>query len=108
MMKGGEIFIPKIPSMKILDLAEAVAPGSGIKYTGVRPGEKVHESLLSEDESRHALEFEDFFTVEPESPSWNYQPRSGGKKLPEGFCYRSDTNRCCLTPGQLGKMLEKA
>jgi UDP-N-acetylglucosamine 4,6-dehydratase len=70
-MKGGEIFIPKIPSMKLIDLAEAIAPEVEKKIIGIRPGEKVHEILLTEDEAEHSKEFSDSFVIEPEHSFWN-------------------------------------
>jgi UDP-N-acetylglucosamine 4,6-dehydratase len=79
-MHGGEIFVPKIPSMKITELARAIAPESDIQITGIRPGEKIHESLLTEDEARHSLEFDKFFIIEP-----NIHGGKGIEKLVEAF-----------------------
>lgn len=106
LMHGGEIFVPKIPSMKIIDLAKAVAPECKIKFIGIRPGEKIHECLLTEDESRHTLEFEDFFVIEPEHPWWSREKWQGGKRLPEGFRYTSDKNTQWLTKQELKKLIE--
>ncbi|MDG6249240.1 UDP-N-acetylglucosamine 4,6-dehydratase (inverting) [Methanocalculus sp.] len=95
-MHGGEIFIPKIPSMKITDLAEAIAPECKINYIGIRPGEKLHEILITEDEARHTLEMDDYYVIEPEIKFWkNNQPRIG-KQMPEGFRYASNTNEIWL------------
>jgi UDP-N-acetylglucosamine 4,6-dehydratase len=105
-MHGGEIFVPKIPSMRIMDLAKAVAPECEIEFIGIRPGEKIHECLLTEDEARHSIEFEDFFVIEPEHPWWNAERWSGGKRLPEGFRYTSDTNTQWLSIEELKKMVE--
>ena len=91
-MRGGEIFIPKIPSMNIMDLAEAVAPKCETQVIGIRPGEKLHEALVSEDEGHHALEFDDRFVIQPMHPWWKVDDMPEGKKLPEGFKYTSDTN----------------
>ncbi len=91
-MRGGEIFVPKIPSMRVMDLAEAVAPGCRIEFTGIRPGEKLHEVLISEDESRQTVELDDMFVVEPIMPAWGYRPWTEGKALPGGYRYASDTN----------------
>ena len=96
-MQGGEIFVPKIPSMALLDLVQAIAPGCQIRETGIRPGEKLHEILLTEDDARHTLEFEDYFLTEPEFPWWAESQWTGGKPLPEGFSYRSDNNTQWLT-----------
>jgi len=105
-MHGGEIFVPKIPSMRIMDLAKAIAPECEIEFIGIRPGEKIHECLLTEDQARHSIEFEDFFVIEPEHPWWNAERWSGGKRLPEGFRYTSDTNTQWLSIEELKKMVE--
>ena len=69
-MSGGEIFIPKIPSMRVTDIANALAPDAEQRLIGIRPGEKLHEVLVTEDESRHALETEDHYVILPEYASW--------------------------------------
>ncbi len=107
LMRGGEIFVPKISSMKVVDLARVIAPDSKIKFIGIRPGEKIHECLLTEDEARHSFEFDKFFVIEPEHPWWIRDYLKGGKKLKEGFKYTSDNNDNCLTPGELRKMIEQ-
>jgi UDP-N-acetylglucosamine 4,6-dehydratase len=89
---GGEIFVPKIPSMRMMDLVTAVASGCRVEYIGIRPGEKLHEILMSDDESRQAVEFEDMFVIEPIYPSWPFQSREGGKPPAPGFRYSSETN----------------
>lgn len=105
-MYGGEVFVPKIPSMKIMDLAKVIAPGCAIKKIGIRPGEKIHECLLTDNESRHSLEFNDFFVVEPEHYWWRRKGHiKDGNKLPEGFRYTSDNNEVWLTKGELRKMV---
>lgn len=96
-MQGGEIFVPKIPSMALLDLVRAIAPNCQIRETGIRPGEKLHEILLTQDDARHTLEFDDYFLTEPEFPWWAESQWTGGKPLPEGFSYRSDNNTQRLT-----------
>ena len=103
MMMGGEIFVPKIPSMKIMDLAKAVAPECKIGIVGIRPGEKIHECLLTEDESRHTLEFDGFFMIEPEHSFWKVK-NIKGRRLPDDFRYTSDTNDKWLTISQLKNM----
>ncbi len=105
-MKGGEIFIPKIPSMRLTDLADAIAPHIKKQYIGIRPGEKLHEVLLTEDEARHAREYRGHFVVEPEHPFWDEIHRSGGKPLPENFRYTSDMNTVWLTSDDLAKLIE--
>ena len=103
-MNGGEIFIPKIRSMKIMDLANIVAPDAKKKIIGIRPGEKLHEVLLTEDESRHSKEFDSFFVIEPEFPFWNVTKLEGGRPLPEGFRYTSNISER-LTEEEIRGML---
>ena len=104
-MKGGEIFIPKIPSMSLTDLANAIAPNVKKEYIGIRSGEKLHEVLLTEDEARHAKENDHGFVIEPEHRFWNQNTVSGGKALPEGFRYASDTNTVWLSTEDLKKII---
>ncbi|MDP2641148.1 MAG: UDP-N-acetylglucosamine 4,6-dehydratase (inverting) [Candidatus Yanofskybacteria bacterium] len=107
-MQGGEIFIPKIPSMKLVDLAEAVAPGVPRRIIGIRPGEKIHEVLLTEHEANHAKEFEDSFVIEPEFPFWKENGGGNeGEKMKEGFRYVSDANDWCLSPEELKRTLKE-
>src|SRR5512135_456405 len=85
-MHGGEVFVPKIPSMKIIDLAKAIAPGTSLEIVGIRPGEKLHEVLISEDESRSTIEMEDMFIVQPGANAWfGHDWQADGKALPVGF-----------------------
>lgn len=107
LMQGGEIFIPKIPSMKIADLSRAIAPECEIDVIGVRPGEKMHECLITEDEARHTFEFDDFFVIEPEHPWWGKKNGKGGKPLPEGFRYTSEKNDSWLLAEDVQKMAER-
>jgi UDP-N-acetylglucosamine 4,6-dehydratase len=107
MMKGGEIFVPKIPSMRIIELAEVIAPGCPREVTGIRNGEKVHEVLLSIDEARHAREYEDMFIIHPSDPWWEHGFHPNGNPLPDGFSYRSDTNPRWLTNIELRRILEQ-
>ena len=100
-MHGGEIFIPKIPSTKIVDLAEAVAPEIKKKIIGIKPGEKLHEVLLTAEESRHTKEFEDYFVIEPEFSFWDCNNHKEGKLLSDGFCYSSDNNKKWLNKDQI-------
>lgn len=104
-MTGGEIFVPKIPSMNITDLAEAIAPECKIESIGIRPGEKLHEVLISEDDVRNTIELDDMFIIEPANPMWNYVHLKSGRKLPEGFRYASDANKDLLTVEQLKEMV---
>jgi UDP-N-acetylglucosamine 4,6-dehydratase len=91
-MGGGEVFVPKIPSMRVVDIAEAIAPEAERRLTGIRPGEKLHEVLLTEDESRHAVETDDSFVIHPEYASWRLREVEGGRALPAGFRYSSESN----------------
>jgi len=100
-MHGGEIFVPKIPSMRLLDLAETVAPGCAVEYIGIRPGEKLHEVLVSEDESRQTLETEDMYVIQPSHPWWKSENWVNAMPLAEGFRYSSDTNERWLTRREL-------
>ncbi|SDJ60309.1 UDP-N-acetylglucosamine 4,6-dehydratase (inverting) [Salimicrobium halophilum] len=100
-MKGGEIFVPKIPSMTVTDLAEAIAPECEIEYVGIRPGEKLHEAMITEDDARRTLEYDDYYVIQPEFPWWTQEHSNGGKMLEDGFSYVSDTNDEWLTVDEL-------
>jgi UDP-N-acetylglucosamine 4,6-dehydratase len=91
-MHGGETFVPKIPSMRVYDLAEAIAPDCEIKIIGIRPGEKLHESMIPADVARHTVELDEFFVIKPNFPWWNGANWKNGKPCPDGFKYSSDTN----------------
>lgn len=104
-MQGGEVFVPMIPSMRIVDLAEAVAPGCEIEFVGIRPGEKLHEVLISRDESRYTLELEGMFVIQPVYPWWEPANWSQGNPLPDGFKYASDKNARWLTIEELQQMI---
>jgi len=104
-MHGGEIFVPKIPSMKLVDLAETVASGCEIEYIGIRPGEKLHEVLLSEDEARNAVEADEMYVIQPSHPWWGKQNWVGCRPLPEGFRYSSDSNPQWLSAAQLEEIV---
>ncbi len=99
-MSGGELYVPRIPSMKIVDLAEALAPGCPITEIGIRPGEKLHEEMISADDSRRTLELEDHYIVNPVLGGWGYQAPAG-KPVADGFAYRSNTNDQWLDIEQL-------
>lgn len=105
-VQGGEVFVPKIPSMRVTDLARILAPGCEVRITGIRPGEKVHEMLVSEDEARNALEFDDMFVIQPLFPWWCNTRWSGGRRVDDGFRYASDENPQWLTDSELGRMVE--
>ncbi len=105
-MTGGEIFIPKIPSMRVVDLAEAMAPGVPREVIGIRPGEKLHEVLVTGDESRHTIDADDVYVVLPEHPWWVEQPQWViGKPLEDGFVYSSDSNERWVETDELAALL---
>jgi UDP-N-acetylglucosamine 4,6-dehydratase len=109
-MAGGELFIPKSPSMKIVDLADAVAPGCKTYEVGIRPGEKLHEVLLPYDEARHTLEFPTHYTVEPAFHWWKREEHlidggHEGRPVPEDFKYRSNDNAPYMKAAELRRML---
>ncbi|MEK6752260.1 MAG: UDP-N-acetylglucosamine 4,6-dehydratase (inverting) [Chloroflexota bacterium] len=92
-MEGGEVFVPKIPSTKVIDLARAISPDADVDIIGIRPGEKLHEMLISEDEARHTVELEKMFVVQPAEATWfGYEWQSKGKLLEDNFHYSSDNN----------------
>lgn len=96
MMSGGELYVPRIPSMRILDLAEAIAPGSAVEEIGIRPGEKLHEEMIAADDSRRTYRLSDRYVVAPVLAEWGF-PEIEGERLPDGFAYRSDSNDLWLS-----------
>jgi len=104
-MRGGEVFVPKIPSMKVTDLARTVAPGAKRQIIGIRPGEKMDEVLLTAEESSHSLEFNNYYIVCPEHDFWDTSKIKGGKQVTPGLKYSSDNNSKWLTPEELKKMI---
>jgi len=109
-MHGGEIFVPKIPSMNIMDVAKVVAPECRTEIIGVRPGEKLHEMLITADDAYHTVEFRDHYVIQPNDVWWDraeYLEASGGEPVREGFQYSSDSNPVWMTRDQLGALLRK-
>ncbi|MDF2065818.1 UDP-N-acetylglucosamine 4,6-dehydratase (inverting) [Bacillus sp. Cr_A10] len=106
-MHGGEIFIPKIPSMKVTDLAKAIAPECETKIVGIRAGEKLHEAMITKDDARHTVEFNEYFVIQPEFPWWSKENTKGGKPLPEGFKYVSNINNDWLSIEQLKELVRE-
>ena len=104
-MHGGEIFVPKIPSMNIMELAKTVADGCEVRNIGIRPGEKLHEVLVSEDEARHAVELEDSYVIQPAHAWWRVENLAGAQPLSDGFRYASDTNADWITPEDLRSLI---
>jgi UDP-N-acetylglucosamine 4,6-dehydratase/5-epimerase len=103
--RGGEVFIPKIPSMRVVDLAEAIAPGVKRDVIGIRPGEKLHELLITSDEARHTVDAGDVFVITPEHPWWSQDWHAEGRPLADGFVYSSETNDEWLDVAKLRAML---
>jgi UDP-N-acetylglucosamine 4,6-dehydratase len=110
MMSGGELFIPKIPSVRIIDLAEAMMPGGNLEVVGVRPGEKLHEMLISEDDARATIELNDRYIIEPLFEFWErrHYEQIEAKKVDENFCYISNTNKQWLDVAQIRELLQQA
>jgi UDP-N-acetylglucosamine 4,6-dehydratase len=100
-MQGGEIFVPKIPSMKIVDLAEAIAPDCKIEIIGIRPGEKLHEILITEEDGRYTVDYDGLYVILPQFAWWRRQNYKEAGKLPEEFSYTSNNNNSWLTLNQL-------
>ena len=107
MMRGGEIFVPKIPSMKVVDMAAAMAPGLATRVIGIRPGEKLHEMMISADDARSTVDLGDRYAIEPAFVDYTREPLQGGR-LAEGFSYASDTNDEWLSGEALLAMLAAA
>jgi UDP-N-acetylglucosamine 4,6-dehydratase len=106
-MEGGEVFVPKIPSMKVIDLAKAIAPKVKVDIIGIRPGEKLHEVLISEDEARNTVELENMFVVQPAEAFWfGYSWQKRGTLLTDSFRYSSDTNKQWLDVEGIRKFIE--
>jgi UDP-N-acetylglucosamine 4,6-dehydratase (inverting) len=114
-MVGGELFVPKIPSLRIIDLAKAIAPKAKIKITGLRPGEKIHEEMITETDGLSTYEFKDYFvitsdfkyTLVAKKGLTNHLIAMGGKKCKRGFSYKSNSNKTFLTVSQIKKILKK-
>jgi UDP-N-acetylglucosamine 4,6-dehydratase/5-epimerase len=105
-MEGGEIFVPKIPSMNIVDLARAIAPECRLDIVGVRPGEKLHETMVPEDDARNTEEYDDCFVIRSKSANGNgHGNGNNGKACPEGFRYSSDSNPRWLTVAELQQLV---
>jgi len=106
-MHGGEVFVPKIPSMTVSNLAKAMAPKAEIKYIGIRPGEKLHEVLISEDEARTVIELDDMYVVQPAEAFWfGREWESIGKTLPDDFRYVSNRNDDWLAVEQIQEIVK--
>jgi UDP-N-acetylglucosamine 4,6-dehydratase len=106
-MRGGELFVPKIPSMRVTDLAKAIAPNARIEFVGIRPGEKLHEEMISVDDARRTIDIGDRYLIQPEFGWWG-SGHLDGTPLPEGFAYTSDRNDTWLDVDGLRTLLDHA
>jgi len=112
-MWGGELFVPKIPSYRIMDLAKAIAPDAKYNFVGIRPGEKLHEEMITKPDSINTVEFDNYFVILPSIPFWDINEfliesnSSKGTKCDFGFNYSSETNTSFLTVGELIKLIKK-
>jgi len=106
-MEGGEIYVKKIPSMKVVDLARVIAPEARIDIVGIRPGEKMHEQMIGEEDSFHTYEYEDYYKILPAINNWSTcsDRIKDGRKVVEGFSYTSDGNNDWMTDQELGDWL---
>ncbi len=108
-MHGGEIYVPRIPSTTVVDVARAIAPDAVIDVVGIRPGEKLHEEMISEHDARHAYAYDRFYVIAPTLSGWSgASDFSDGKPVEDGFVYRSDTNDLWLDVDSLRELLAAA
>jgi len=108
-MHGGEIYVPKIPSMKVIDLARVIAPGCRTTLVGIRPGEKLHEIMVPADDAKYTIEYPDYFVILPAYHDWDakgYIVANGGSSCPEQFQYSSDTNTRWLSADEAAQMVQ--
>ena len=108
-MRGGEVFVPKIQSMNIMDVAKVVAPECRTEIIGIRPGEKLHEIMITPDDAWNTAEFDDHYVIQPATDWWNrgdYLAATGGKPVAEGFMYSSDSNPNWMQPAELRALLD--
>jgi UDP-N-acetylglucosamine 4,6-dehydratase (inverting) len=108
-MEGGEIYVKKIPSMKVTDLARAVAPEARQEVVGIRPGEKLHEQMIGIEDAHHTYEYPEHYKILPSIHSWDQDSNriKGGTRVPEGFSYTSDANKEWMTEQQLRLWIEQ-
>ena len=105
LMVGGELYVPRIPSSRLIDLAEAVAPGAPTVDVGIRPGEKLHEEMIAADDARRTLLTGDRYVITPYLAGWGYEPPAG-EQVPEGQAYQSDTNDLLLDVDGVRRLVE--
>lgn len=107
-MQGGELYVPKIPSMRVIDLASAIAPEAEIDIVGIRPGEKLHEEMISVDDARRTTEFDDHYVIHPVKADWVAHQDWKGTPVPDGFSYNSASNKQWLTVEELRRLVTTA
>ena len=107
LMVGGELYVPRIPSVTVPDLAEAVVPGAETYEIGIRPGEKLHEEMIAEDDSRRTVRLDDRYVVMPTIAEWGYVPPVGGVPVEDGFSYRSNTNPDFLSVEEMRDLIDR-
>jgi FlaA1/EpsC-like NDP-sugar epimerase len=107
LMRGGELYVPRIPSMKITDLAQAIAPGAEMYNSGLRPGEKLHEEMISAEEGRRAVRLADRYIIQPDLGSWGYETPADAEPVTPGFHYTSDTNDQWFTEDGIARLLKQ-
>ncbi len=109
LMQGGELVVPRIPSMKVTDLAHAVVPGAELVDVGLRPGEKLHEEMISPEEGRRAVTIQDgkYFVIQPDLASWGYSQPANAVRVPEGFAYRSDRNDQWYSQSEIAEIVNE-
>jgi UDP-N-acetylglucosamine 4,6-dehydratase (inverting) len=108
LMQGGELLVPRIPSMKVTDLAHAIVPGAELVDVGLRPGEKLHEEMISPEEGRRAVVIRDgkYFIIQPDIATWGYEPPVDGVPVGDGFAYQSNTNDQWYTQDQIAEIIK--
>ncbi|MBI3999039.1 MAG: polysaccharide biosynthesis protein, partial [Candidatus Omnitrophica bacterium] len=108
-MVGGEIFVPKIPSVKVVDIARAIAPNAKLKIVGIRPGEKIHEYLISEEDARNTYEYDSYYKILPAIYDWHHSSEriGNGRKCKESFVYSSNTNPHWISQEEFQALLDQ-
>ena len=107
-MVGGELFVPKIPSMNIMDLAKIIAPECSTEIVGIRPGEKLYEVMITKDDARNTLEYDNHYVIQPDFSFWGKRfKNNGGKFLPDEFEYNSSTNPWKLTSAEMIEIIKR-
>ena len=107
-LEGGEIYVKKIPSMRVTDMAKAVDPNAKQVVVGIRPGEKLHEQMIGQEDAPYTYEYEDYYKILPSINGWGNDPEriKNGVKVPYGFSYTSDNNDCWMSIDELAKWLK--